>query len=117
LVPLIVFDWYPLILIASRIFTLVAGFGSQAMKKMAAFFARQSTRYSLLFEVILELFCCQEREKRSHSNNEPPRKGNNRGKATLSGPHPKTMENRSSGSANNAQSHCVGPDVTINLGN
>ncbi len=34
---------YPLILIASGIFTLVAGFGSQATKKMAAFFARQST--------------------------------------------------------------------------
>jgi hypothetical protein len=34
---------YPLILIALGIFTLVAGFGSQAMKKMAAFFARQST--------------------------------------------------------------------------
>ena len=34
---------YSLILIASRIFTLVAGFGSQATKKMAAFFGRQST--------------------------------------------------------------------------
>jgi hypothetical protein len=34
---------YPLILIASGIFTLVAGFGSQATKKMAAFYARQST--------------------------------------------------------------------------
>jgi hypothetical protein len=34
---------YPFILIASGIFTLVAGFGSQARKKMAAFFAQQST--------------------------------------------------------------------------
>jgi hypothetical protein len=34
---------YPLILIALGIFTLVAGFGSQATKKMAAFFAQQST--------------------------------------------------------------------------
>ncbi len=86
---------YPSILIALGIFTLVAGFGSQATKKMAAFFARQSKWYSLLFKVILELFCCQEKGKRSRSNNEPPRKGNNRGKATLSGPRPKTMENRS----------------------
>jgi hypothetical protein len=34
---------YPLILIASGIFNLVAGFGSQATKTMTAFFARQST--------------------------------------------------------------------------
>jgi hypothetical protein len=34
---------YPLILIALGIFTLVAEFGSQATKKMAAFFAQQST--------------------------------------------------------------------------
>jgi hypothetical protein len=33
----------PLILITLGIFTLVAGFGSQATKKMAPFFARQST--------------------------------------------------------------------------
>ncbi len=39
-----------------------------------------------------QTFWCQEREKRSRSNDEPRRKGNNRGKATLSGPCPKTME-------------------------
>ncbi len=44
---------------------------------------------------VSKLFCCQEREKRSRSNDEPRRKGKNRGKATLSGPCPKTMENRS----------------------
>ncbi len=37
---------------------------------------------------VSKLFCCQEREKRSRSNDEPRRKGNNRGKATLSGPCP-----------------------------
>ncbi len=45
---------------------------------MAAFFARQSTWYSLLFKVIVDFFCCQEREKRSRSKDEPWRKGNNR---------------------------------------
>ncbi len=62
---------------------------------------------------VSELFCCQEREKRSRSNDEPWRKGNNRSKATLSGPRPKTMENRSipdarSGSANNGASQAAG---------
>ncbi len=65
---------------------------------------------------VSELFCCQEREKRSRSNDEPRRKGNNRGKATLSGPCPKTVD-RWSGSANNILDPTVGHYVTINLGN
>ncbi len=58
-------------------------FGLQAKKKLAAFFARQSTWYSLLFEVIVELLCRQEREKWGRANNEPREMGNNRGKTPL----------------------------------
>ncbi len=43
--PLVFSAYRRTCIIASGIFTLVAGFGSQATKKMAAFFARQSTCY------------------------------------------------------------------------
>ncbi len=40
-------------------------------------------------------FVAKRERNRSRSNDEPRRKGNNRSKATLSGPCPKTRENRS----------------------
>jgi hypothetical protein len=54
---------YPFALIAAGIESLVSGFASQAQKKTAAFLARSSTLYSLLFEDIVELFR-RERENR-----------------------------------------------------
>jgi hypothetical protein len=53
----------PFALIAAGIESLVSGFASQAWKKTAAFLARSSTLYSLLFKDIVELFR-QERESR-----------------------------------------------------
>jgi hypothetical protein len=54
---------YPFALIAAGIESLVSGFASQAWKKTAAFLARSSTLYSLLFEDIVGLFC-REKENR-----------------------------------------------------
>ena len=54
---------YPLILIASGIFTLVSGFASQATKKRAVFLERQSTWYSLLFEDMVKCLFPTEKGK------------------------------------------------------
>ena len=72
---------YPLILIASGIFTLVSGFASQATKKRAAFLERRSTCYALLFEDMVKL--ASDGEKVGRMNNVPRGKGTNRKKATL----------------------------------
>jgi hypothetical protein len=100
----------PLILIASGIFTLVAGVWLTGHKEDGCF---------LCFKVILELFCCQEIEKRSLSNDEPRRKGNNRGKAnTIRLSSQDYGEQIPDGLGwQTMLDPTVGPDVTINLGN
>ncbi len=54
----------PFALIAAGIESLVSGFESQAWKKTAAFLARSSTLYSLLFKDIVIDFFRRERENR-----------------------------------------------------
>ena len=61
---------YPFALIAAGMESLVTGFGSQAKKKRAAFFARASTLYSFLFEDIALI-----KRELGPTDEEAPKKG------------------------------------------
>ena len=61
---------YPFALITAGMESLVTGFGSQAKKKRAAFFARASTLYSFLFEDIALI-----KRELGPTDEEAPKKG------------------------------------------